>query len=682
MYQKNRPKPGFRQKDVGVSVLEARFKRAIRPKDRLWAMIRLAGGLRGKNATQTKRALILFAGAECLAESIHDRRGLAAAIRGTGSCQFDLFDNAAALELFGRALPIAEQTGDVEMEIIILLDMGHVYVRQSRNDLALETLQKCAELAELIGNYRMQASALNQKGRALMDLGRYQEAIECHTKSLALFDYTGWADDQAVALIHLSNALRFLGRYAEALSSLERASELLNHARLNRQNEAICQGSIGIIYVEIGDYLNAISSLFACAKILERIGDKLNLANTYGNLMHVCLLLGNVEQATDFGEKALAIFEKIGNKRGQAGMFVNLAEQYLYRDQRTRTKQLLNQCLTLSREIGSKDYETAALIILAKLEVDLDRFTTAEKLYQKALFIANASGDRDSTTAALLGLGSLFNKQRKPERALSFLENAIVTAEEIHSRRYEQEAHQMLAEALEAKSDFKFALTHTKLASSIKEEILGLEKQKAITKLQIRSDIEKSEQEKVLLKKEMEIKSQEIEKMAMMLMEKTETIRSTSRHIREIVKQCSTKRGSQFNELLAEIGARVPGTGDREIKSSDPSPRRVGDAGFSDSGSRSPDPGLEEFHLVYRDTLRKFSKHYPTLTMTERKISVLLADGLSTKQMSLLLKITPHTIEWHRRHIRKKMKLRRGANLTAVLAGISGKDEGDSSDNL
>ena len=645
-------KPTYLVKEVTLNVLEGRLARAIRPKERLWATIQLAKGLLGKDATQTEQAFTLFTEAERLAEDIHDRRGAAAAIHGTGYCQFSLSNFSAALESFARALPITEQTGYAECEVMILRDMGQVYIRQSRQNLALETFQKCAEVAELIGNTRLQASALDLMGTLLKNLGQYQEAVVYHTKSLALFERNGaatvgraiqnapgWTRDQAMTLLSLGTALRYLGRYGEALSALDRATQL---CQAGSRDEGLCQGSIGVIYSEIGDYPNALSSLFASAKIMECIGDKLNLANTYINLMGVYLQLSNLEGAK-FGEKALAVFEEIGDKRGQAAMFVNLGEYYLDRGEKVQAKRFLNRGLSLSREIGSKNYETSALTVLAKLEMGLGNIRASEKLFQRALSIATTSGDQDHTVAVLLGLGSLFHKQGEPNQALPFLDRAVTVAMEIHARHREQEAHQMLAEAFEAVGDLKRALTHSKLASSIKEEILGIEKQKTISELQIRSDIEKLEIEKALLRKETAIKSQDIEKIAMALAEKTETIRNIRRRIGKIVKSRDKKKYAEFSSLLSDL---------------------------DNSNNNQEVIFNDEFQHVHQKILRKLSKRYPTLTLAERKICVLLREGMTIKEMALMLKISNRTIEWHRYQIRNKMNLPLRTRLTTVLAGI------------
>ena len=176
--------------------------------------------------------------------------------------------------------------------------------------------------------------------------------------------------------------------------------------------------------------------------------------------------------------------------------------------------------------------------------------------------------------------------------------------------------------------------------------MLGAEKQKALTALQIRSSIEKAENEKTLLKKETKLKSREIERVVMDLTEKTELIRNASRRIKTIVQPLPAKDShatrSQLEGLLFDLDHSL--------------------------GEKRAVPN--EFQLVHRNIIHKLSKRYPTLTLTERKVCVLLREGLSTKQIAMTLKISTHTVDRHRAEIRKKMKVERKTSLTTMLAGM------------
>ena len=204
----------------------------------------------------------------------------------------------------------------------------------------------------------------------------------------------------------------------------------------------------------------------------------------------------------------------------------------------------------------------------------------------------------------------------------------------------------MLAETLEAKGSHEQSLQHWKIAWSIKEDMLGPQKQKAIAEILIRSSTEKLENERTRLRKDVRLKSQEIERLTMHLMEKNESMRIINRRVKEIAKLTDKKIGiahSKLSELLSTVN-------------------------YSLDEKKKVVP--YEFQLVYREVLQKFSKEYPTLTPNQYKICVLLRNGLSTKQIADTLKISIRTVDWHRNRIRKEMKLERKASLTMTLAGI------------
>jgi DNA-binding CsgD family transcriptional regulator len=154
-------------------------------------------------------------------------------------------------------------------------------------------------------------------------------------------------------------------------------------------------------------------------------------------------------------------------------------------------------------------------------------------------------------------------------------------------------------------------------------------------------------QEKGRQEKESERKSQEIERKTMELAGKSEAIRSISRRIREIVRsRCEENVAPhafcEFDQLLLEIERNhISATTKRMF------PR--------------------EFQLVHNDILQKLSVDYPTLTLTERKICLLLREGLSIKEMALMLKVSTRAIEKHRYGIRKKMGLKPRTRLTTVF---------------
>jgi DNA-binding CsgD family transcriptional regulator len=69
--------------------------------------------------------------------------------------------------------------------------------------------------------------------------------------------------------------------------------------------------------------------------------------------------------------------------------------------------------------------------------------------------------------------------------------------------------------------------------------------------------------------------------------------------------------------------------------------------------------------------LRTLSSKYPDLTPTEIKVINFIKEGRTTKEMARLLNASARTVEAHRNHIRKKLRLnKRKANLRSHLLSL------------
>ena len=78
-------------------------------------------------------------------------------------------------------------------------------------------------------------------------------------------------------------------------------------------------------YRDEGNYLDkALENYFASLKIKEEIGDKKNIANTYGNIGLVYINQGNYPEALKNHFASLKIREEIGNKDGIATCCIDI----------------------------------------------------------------------------------------------------------------------------------------------------------------------------------------------------------------------------------------------------------------------------------------------------------------------------------------------------------------------
>ena len=81
--------------------------------------------------------------------------------------------------------------------------------------------------------------------------------------------------------------------------------------------------------------------------------------------------------------------------------------------------------------------------------------------------------------------------------------------------------------------------------------------------------------------------------------------------------------------------------------------------------------------LVVNEYLQRSSDHeksaYSVLTVREREVLQLIAEGLSTKTIARDLHVSPKTIEWHRSQLMKKLHIESIAELVkyAISEGLT-----------
>lgn len=65
------------------------------------------------------------------------------------------------------------------------------------------------------------------------------------------------------------------------------------------------------------------------------------------------------------------------------------------------------------------------------------------------------------------------------------------------------------------------------------------------------------------------------------------------------------------------------------------------------------------------------ARRWATLTASERRVAEHVAQGLTNREAASLLFLSPHTVDYHLRHVFQKLELRSRVELAALLAGFA-----------
>jgi tetratricopeptide (TPR) repeat protein len=232
-----------------------------------------------------------------------------------------------------------------------------------------------------------------------------------------------------------------------------------------RSQEARTYIDLGVVYRMLGRMERAREYLEKALQIYHEEGDHLGEGRALNDLGRVFADLGNTERARGNYEEALRIYQEQGDHPGEGSALNNLGWVYITLGQGKQAQQYYEQALSIFRGIGDRIGEAATLNNLARVYEDLRQRERAQEYYEQALSIFREERDRKGEAWSLNNLGKVYRKLGQYEQALQYLEQALSIRRGV-DRRAEGRTlknlgtvHEMLGHKLQAMEYYKEALS-------------------------------------------------------------------------------------------------------------------------------------------------------------------------------------------------------------------------------
>lgn len=202
-----------------------------------------------------------------------DRSAQSGASRGIASALIELGEYEDALRHLNIALRLSEETGDLNKQARVQLDISRVFEAQEQFPEALAHSQQGLNLSQVAtgrGAQLTMADALNFVGWHLAKTGDFQQAIEFCQQSVAMHRRLGDALGEPSALDSLAFAYRGLGRHAEAVDCYRRAVALFTELGFEHP-KAVTLVNAGDAYHDGGDRAAARDAWSQALAIFEKL---------------------------------------------------------------------------------------------------------------------------------------------------------------------------------------------------------------------------------------------------------------------------------------------------------------------------------------------------------------------------------------------------------------------------
>ncbi len=435
------------------------------------------------------------------------------------------------------------------------------------------------------------------------------------------------------------------GDYAEAMKLCKQSLGICV-AIGDEKKQAAALTAIAIAYWNLGDYENALEQKLNALAITRKHGEEAQEAQLLTNIGTVYNQLGDHKSALKFHQECLELSRKVKDEMRESISLNNLTFTYWQLGDVRRSSESQQACLEIKRKLGDRRGEALSLINLAEIEQYQGHDTAAEKLLTTALQLLREVGDKHNEARCLFSLAKFQIEKKKLSQAIATLEVALMRVKAIDAKPEQAEILAELATVYEQTGQTEKALTHYKQSFALEKELLQTKAAQKLKVLQAQFQVEQAERENQRLKQELELKRRSLQVSALAITNKNETLKAIRRDILEARRETRKKlRDKLLSNLIASIDVTV-------------------------DSERAWSLLEKELSVLHHDVMQRLANRFPELSPQELKICSMLREDIKTKQIAMLLNLSPRTIEKHRENIRRTFRLAKQQSLSAFLASI------------
>lgn len=361
------------------------------------------------------------------------------------------------------------------------------------------------ELPGLTGRNRV--VALNDLAAQVVER-EPDRAARLYSEAAELAGSLGDRSGEAAARFGLGDAHRVRGDFRSALEEYEAARRLFttqgNHFQVGR-----CVRRLGDVYYFISDYDRALSHYFAALELFRHPVEEELAKQARLQTAHLLTTVGNVlRTAEDFDDalayyrQSLEAYEEEGSAVGRRGTLYNIGNIQFDKGLLEESQATFGEVLELAREAEDMYLVSLALTGLAGVELEVGRYGAAEAYLLEALELDRATRRRQGVLSNLIHLVKTYRLTGQSDRALRMAEEARVLAQELGDRSLEAAVASEQSQLFKGVGDFRMALASLQRHVELREEILSQDRVRQLDEIRLRFELASSEQELVILKKE------------------------------------------------------------------------------------------------------------------------------------------------------------------------------------
>jgi serine phosphatase RsbU (regulator of sigma subunit)/predicted negative regulator of RcsB-dependent stress response len=272
---------------------------------------------------------------------------------------------------------------------------------------------------------------------------------------------------------------------------------------------AINLNILGIIELNKGDYLKALTYLFDGLKINEKIQNKKDISFNLNNIGEVYRLQNNYNEALKYYTKALLINEKIAFKQGVAINLNNIGEVYKEQGKYIEALVYFFKSLKICEKINDKARIALRLNNIGEIYAKQNKYTEALNAYLKAFKISEESNNKLYMTIELDNIANIYLKTNDLKKSLEYANKSLEIAKEINAKKEINTSLKTITSIYTELADYANAFKYYQLFINYRDSLTNEEANKKIKEMQFNYEMNQKQKEIALLEKEKELQEQD-----------------------------------------------------------------------------------------------------------------------------------------------------------------------------
>jgi len=528
----------------------------------------------------------------------------------------------SAMIYFRKALDIASRYNDQEKIAVCYGSMGLSMQTVSEYKKAAYYFNKAYEVFALLNDTSGMAKCLLNAGINHDNRGDIKTAIHNYEE---VYRIGTRMNDEFLAISALNNlAVIFLHNNDDSLA-IKYSNQVLQTARKigDRKSESNALNNLGNSYQNLGDTIKAMEKYKEYLALVRSTGNREGEAIALNNIGSLIFAQGKYLDALDYFNSAMQIGKEIGNEIATALYTRNVSDVYLMTGDPAKAAQLAEESFSLAKSVDALKEQTSALKNMSEAYTSLGfdkKANESLRLYQ----LLNDSLQRRENRETLQEMRVRYETDQQNQRI-----NNLIQQQEIDRYRMLVIGFIALIISLILILYFRFRA----LRSNTK---------RVLAEVHLRN----AQLESNSLKSELEFKKRDMANAALHLVRQYDFLESLKEQINEMSKTTSGSEGSKYLYLLSKKITQAQSF-EKERKEFQQHVEIANDAFF-----------------------RKLNDRYPNLTENEKRLCGFLRLDLSSKEVAVLMNISPSSVDMNRHRLRKKIGLETGNSLIDMIKSL------------